>query len=148
MKLTALSEIHFAVNVMINGGRSEGVAMATLVTRGLQRVATERGRLVIIRNGYRDPVRELEYLDMLHAQQVAAIVLAGSGYQDDGVNALIDERLGAYAATGAGAMRCCRPTPGAAGCSERSRAASVTGSPAPPGRSARDRRRGVSQVPR
>lgn len=70
------------------------------VTRGLQRVATERGRLVIICNSYRDPVRELEYVDLLRAQQVAAIVLAGSGYQDDGVNALLDERLAAYAATG------------------------------------------------
>ncbi|MGR6320453.1 LacI family DNA-binding transcriptional regulator [Micromonospora soli] len=70
------------------------------VTRGLQRVATEQGRLVIICNSYRDPARELEYVDMLRAQQVAAIVLAGSGYHDPGVNALIDERLGAYAATG------------------------------------------------
>ncbi|MCW3840985.1 LacI family transcriptional regulator [Micromonospora yasonensis] len=70
------------------------------VTRGLQRVATERGRLVIICNSYRDPDRELEYVDLLRAQQVAAIVLAGSGYHDDGVNALLDERLTAYAATG------------------------------------------------
>ncbi|SBT42408.1 LacI family DNA-binding transcriptional regulator [Micromonospora auratinigra] len=70
------------------------------VTRGLQRVATERGRLVIICNSYRDPERELEYVDLLRAQQVAAIVLAGSGYHDDAVNASMDERLAAYAATG------------------------------------------------
>jgi LacI family transcriptional regulator len=70
------------------------------VTRGLQRVATERGRLVIICNSYREPVRELEYVDLLRAQQVAAIVLAGSGYHDDDVNALLDERLAAYVATG------------------------------------------------
>lgn len=70
------------------------------LTRGLQRVATERGRLVIICNSYRDPERELEYVDMLRAQQVAAIVLAGSGYHDEAVNALMDERLAAYAATG------------------------------------------------
>lgn len=70
------------------------------VTRGLQRVATERGRLVIICNSYRDPEREVEYVDLLRAQQVAAIVLAGSGYHDPTVNALLDERLAAYAATG------------------------------------------------
>ncbi|OKI62417.1 LacI family DNA-binding transcriptional regulator [Micromonospora sp. CB01531] len=70
------------------------------VTRGLQRVATEQGRLVIICNSYRDPERELEYVDLLRAQQVAAIVLAGSGYHDEGVNALLDERLTAYVATG------------------------------------------------
>ncbi|MCI4065765.1 LacI family transcriptional regulator [Micromonospora sp. R77] len=70
------------------------------LTRGLQRVATEHGRLAIICNSYRDPERELEYVDLLRAQQVAAIVLAGSGYHDDEVNALLDERLAAYAATG------------------------------------------------
>ncbi|MEV0428851.1 LacI family DNA-binding transcriptional regulator [Micromonospora sp. NPDC049836] len=70
------------------------------LTRGLQRVATERGRLVIICNSYRDPEREVEYVDMLRAQQVAAIVLAGSGYHDPAVNAVLDERLGAYAAAG------------------------------------------------
>ncbi|KKJ94461.1 LacI family DNA-binding transcriptional regulator [Micromonospora sp. HK10] len=70
------------------------------LTRGLQRVATERGRLVIICNSYRDPEREVEYVDLLRAQQVAAIVLAGSGYHDPAVNAVLDERLGAYAAAG------------------------------------------------
>ena len=49
------------------------------ITRGLQRVATEHGRLVIICNSYRDPARELEYVELLRAHQVAALVLAGSG---------------------------------------------------------------------
>ena len=52
------------------------------ITRGLQRVATDHGRLVIICNSYRDPERELEYVELLRAHQVAAIVLAGSGYHD------------------------------------------------------------------
>src|SRR3954464_8595959 len=52
------------------------------ITRGLQRVATEHGRLVIICNTYRNPDRELEYIELLHAHQVAAIILAGSGYLD------------------------------------------------------------------
>jgi LacI family transcriptional regulator len=52
------------------------------VTRGLQRVATDHGRLLVICNSYRDPDRELAYLELLRAQQVAAIVPAGSGYHD------------------------------------------------------------------
>ena len=52
------------------------------ITRGLQRVAIERGTLLVICNSYRDPVREREYVELLSAQRVAAIVLAGSGYHD------------------------------------------------------------------
>src|SRR6266498_4702254 len=52
------------------------------ITRGLQRVATAHGRLVMICNSYRDPDRELEYVELLRAHQVAAIILAGSGYHD------------------------------------------------------------------
>jgi LacI family transcriptional regulator len=52
------------------------------ITRGLQRVATERGTLLVICNSYRDPVREREYVELLSAQRVSAIVLAGSGYHD------------------------------------------------------------------
>ncbi|GAB3178694.1 LacI family transcriptional regulator [Micromonospora palomenae] len=70
------------------------------VTRGLQRVATDRGRLVIICNSYRDPERELEYVEMLRGQQVAAIVLAGSGYHDPDFTARLTEKLAAYEATG------------------------------------------------
>lgn len=52
------------------------------ITRGLQRVAIAAGTLLVICNSYRDPVREREYVEMLSAQRVAAIVLAGSGYHD------------------------------------------------------------------
>lgn len=70
------------------------------LTRGLQRVATDHGRLVIICNSYRDPERELEYVEMLRAQQVAAIVLAGSGYHDATFTDRLAEKLAAYQATG------------------------------------------------
>ena len=70
------------------------------ITRGLQRVATADGRLVIICNSYRDPDRQLEYIDLLHAHQVAAIVIAGSGYRDAAVAAKLDERLRAFEAVG------------------------------------------------
>jgi len=70
------------------------------ITRGLQRVATADGRLVIICNSYREPDRELEYIDLLHAHQVAAIVIAGSGYLDAATAARMDERLRAFEAAG------------------------------------------------
>ena len=70
------------------------------ITRGLQRVATADGRLVIICNSFREPDRELEYIDLLHAHQVAAIVIAGSGYLDPATAAQLDDRLRAFEATG------------------------------------------------
>ena len=70
------------------------------ITRGLQRVATDHGRLVIICNSYRDPERELAYVELLHAHQVAAIVLAGSGYHDAPVTARLESRLRIYERTG------------------------------------------------
>jgi LacI family transcriptional regulator len=70
------------------------------ITRGLQRVATDNGRLVIICNSYREPDKELEYVELLRAQQVAAIVFAGSGYQDEAVTAMLDSKLRVYRAVG------------------------------------------------
>ncbi|XVU30549.1 LacI family DNA-binding transcriptional regulator [Actinoplanes sp. CA-054009] len=70
------------------------------ITRGLQRVATANGRLVIICNSFRDPAREMEYIDLLHAHQVAAIVIAGSGYLDGTAASELDDRMRAFEATG------------------------------------------------
>ncbi|MFG1995564.1 LacI family DNA-binding transcriptional regulator [Actinoplanes sp. NPDC048988] len=70
------------------------------ITRGLQRVATANGRLVIICNSFRDPGREMEYIDLLHAHQVAAIVIAGSGYLDSAAASELDDRMRAFEATG------------------------------------------------
>lgn len=70
------------------------------ITRGMQRVATEHGRLVIICNSYRDPDRELEYVELLRAHQVAAIVLAGSGYHDQEFTATLDGKLRVYRKAG------------------------------------------------
>ena len=66
------------------------------ITRGLQRVAIERGTLLVICNSYRDPVREREYVELLGAQRVAAIVLAGSGYHDAKATRDLDQSLRRY----------------------------------------------------
>jgi LacI family transcriptional regulator len=70
------------------------------ITRGLQRVATAHGRLLIICNTYRDPERELEYIEVLHAHQAAAIVLAGSGYHDAAYAERAATKLRGYQQTG------------------------------------------------
>jgi len=70
------------------------------IARGVQRVATDHSRLVIICNTYRDPDRELEYVELLRAQQVAAIVLAGSGYHDPVFTRALRGRLRAYEESG------------------------------------------------
>jgi len=70
------------------------------ITRGLQRVATQHGRLVIICNTYRDPDRELEYIEVLHAHQAAAIILAGSGYHDAAYAERVGAKLRVYERTG------------------------------------------------
>src|SRR5690349_1982934 len=70
------------------------------ITRGLQQVATRHGRLVIICNSYRDPDRELEYVELLRAHQVAAIILAGSGYHDAAFTKALNQKLEAYELTG------------------------------------------------
>jgi len=70
------------------------------ITRGLQRVASEQGRLLIICNSYRDPDREVAYVELLRAQQVEAVILAGSGYCDGAVTKAINGKLEAYAESG------------------------------------------------
>jgi LacI family transcriptional regulator len=70
------------------------------ITRGLQRIATQHGRLVIICNSYRNPERELEYVELLRAQQVAAIILAGSGYHHAEFTRALNTKLAVYERTG------------------------------------------------
>jgi len=110
--LAAVAELQFVLNANAQQlARADRTAVGVIVhdvsdpyfaeiTRGLQRVATDHGRLVIICNSYRDPERELAYVDLLHAHQTAAIVLAGSGYVDAPITARLDAKLRLYQSTG------------------------------------------------
>jgi LacI family transcriptional regulator len=66
------------------------------ITRGLQRQAGAHDRLLVICNSYREPERELAYVALLRAQQVHALILAGSGYHDDEFTARLNGELNAY----------------------------------------------------
>lgn len=70
------------------------------ITRGIQQVASEAGRLVIICNSYRDPERELEYMRLLHAQRVEAMILAGSGLNAHEHSEQVASQVAAYTASG------------------------------------------------
>jgi len=52
------------------------------ISRGVLRVAGERGLLVLINQSEREPATELANIRQLRANRVGAIVLAGSGYTD------------------------------------------------------------------
>ncbi|HLL65218.1 MAG TPA: LacI family DNA-binding transcriptional regulator [Micromonosporaceae bacterium] len=110
--LRAVAELHYVPNAHAQLlARAQRTAVGVIVhdvsdpyfaevTRGLQRVATENGRLIIICNSYRDPERELEYVELLRGHQVAAIILAGSGYHDTTFTRSLNLKLEAYVATG------------------------------------------------
>ncbi|BBH71355.1 LacI family transcriptional regulator [Actinoplanes sp. OR16] len=70
------------------------------ITRGLQRQAADHGRLLVICNSYREPERELAYVALLRAQQVHALILAGSGYHDDAFTDRLNAELSAYQHSG------------------------------------------------
>lgn len=70
------------------------------IARGVLRVAGEAELMVLIGSSYRDPDRELAYIQALRAQRVQAIILAGSGYRDTGAERRAAEELKAFAAAG------------------------------------------------
>jgi LacI family transcriptional regulator len=70
------------------------------ITRGIQQVASETGRLVFICNSFRDIERELEYMRLLHAQRVEALVLAGSGRDAREHSERVDAQVAAFTASG------------------------------------------------
>ncbi len=70
------------------------------IARGVLRVADEADLMVMISNSYRDPERELEYIQALRAQRVQAIVLAGSGYRDAQAEREAAIQIRAFEATG------------------------------------------------
>ncbi|GIF14326.1 LacI family DNA-binding transcriptional regulator [Actinoplanes teichomyceticus] len=106
--LAAVAELHYVPNAHAqNVARPRKSAVGVIVhdvsdpyfaeiTRGLQRQAAAHGRLLVICNSYREPERELAYVALLRAQQVHALILAGSGYHDDEFTARLNGELNAY----------------------------------------------------
>jgi len=70
------------------------------ILRGIQRVATNANRLVITSNSYRDPERELEYVRLLHAHRVDALILAGSGLDTPEYSQHMAQHIAVFTNTG------------------------------------------------
>ncbi|MEV6348875.1 LacI family DNA-binding transcriptional regulator [Actinoplanes sp. NPDC051851] len=110
--LAAVAQLHYVPNAHAqNVARPRKSAVGVIVhdvsdpyfaeiTRGLQRQAGAQDRLLVICNSYREPERELAYVALLRAQQVHALILAGSGYHDDAFTARLNAELGAYQQAG------------------------------------------------
>jgi LacI family transcriptional regulator len=106
--LAAVAQLHYVPNAHAqNVARPRKSAVGVIVhdvsdpyfaeiTRGLQRQAAAHDRLLVICNSYREPERELAYVALLRAQQVHALILAGSGYHDDEFTARLNGELNAY----------------------------------------------------
>jgi len=72
----------------------------TEIALGAMGVADDGKRLVTVCNTFGDPERERRYVALLNGQRVAAIVLAGSGYDDPRRDAELGAELQSYAAGG------------------------------------------------
>jgi LacI family transcriptional regulator len=70
------------------------------IARGVVRVATEHGLLVMIVSTDRDPEREVAYVSTFRAQRTRAIVLAGSGFEDPSYVRALAAELRPYQAMG------------------------------------------------
>lgn len=110
--LTAAEELHYVPNAHAQAlARASTHTVGVIVhdvsdpyfseiTRGIQRVASEADRLVIICNTYRDLERELAYVRLLHSQRVEAIILAGSGYDDRSFSQKLTTQVATFTAAG------------------------------------------------
>lgn len=70
------------------------------IVHGIQHAASNAQRLVMVCDEQGDPLRELEYLRLLHAQRVEAIILAGSGILDKNAADMLQTQIQAFIASG------------------------------------------------
>lgn len=82
------------------------------IVRGAIRVADREGRLVVICNTYRDPVRERESITALRAQRVEALLVVGSGFVDPRLDEQITGDLRLFSGDGGRIVLVGRSQPG------------------------------------
>jgi len=71
------------------------------IVRGVEDAASPAGFLVITCSSERDPEREREYVRLLRSMRAAAIIFAGSGLDDPGLNEELPKHLAAMREQGA-----------------------------------------------
>lgn len=68
------------------------------IVQGILDVADQTGRLTMICHTARQPDKELEYLALLRAQQMEAVIVASSGFDDTAISDRMREECASYAA--------------------------------------------------
>jgi LacI family transcriptional regulator len=76
------------------------------IVRGVQQVADERGRFVMLCNSLRDPEREIIYIEMLRSHRVDAVILAGGYIEDDEYLLVLGEQARGLRSQGARLVMC------------------------------------------
>jgi LacI family transcriptional regulator len=70
------------------------------IAGGILKQAAEARELVMLCNSYRDPARELAYVELLRAQRVAAIIMAGGGLDDLDYSRRLADQITPYMTAG------------------------------------------------
>ena len=76
------------------------------IIRGVQEVADEHGRFVVMCNSLRDPNREILAIEMLRSQRVDAVILAGGYIEDDEYLLVLAEQARGLRSHGARLVLC------------------------------------------
>ncbi|WP_055563297.1 LacI family DNA-binding transcriptional regulator [Streptomyces atriruber] len=82
------------------------------IARGVERAASEAGRLCMVCCTHGDPRRELAFVDLLHEQRADAVVLVGGAHQDRSYAREVARRARGLHAGGARLVLCGRPSVG------------------------------------
>jgi LacI family transcriptional regulator len=76
------------------------------IVRGVQEIADEHGRFVVLCNSMRDPEREISSIEMLRSHRVDAVILAGGYIEDDDYLMLLAEQARGLRSQGARLALC------------------------------------------
>ncbi|WP_078901198.1 LacI family DNA-binding transcriptional regulator [Actinacidiphila yeochonensis] len=100
--------------------RTVGIVVGDLVdpfyayiARGMEREATEGGRLCLVCSAQGDPRRELAFVELLHERRAEAVVVVGGSVPDRDYNAELARRAYDLASDGSRLVLCGRPGLGA-----------------------------------
>ena len=76
------------------------------IVRGIQEVADEAGRLLVLCSSLRDPSREITYIEMLRGQRVDAVILTSGYVEDDEFVVALQEQARGLRAQGSRLVLC------------------------------------------
>jgi LacI family transcriptional regulator, galactose operon repressor len=76
------------------------------IVRGIQEVADQHGKLVVLCSSLRDPLREIAYIEMLRAQRVDAVILTSGYVEDDEFLTALHEQARGLRAQGSRLVLC------------------------------------------